>query len=207
MKRLLVSAVILGGLISWTANAQHGGGAGGGRSAGGHPGIAPGGKQAGRAGNWWGNNNWRQSGGFAGLGGWNYGIAGYAGDWNYGGWGYPYNYWDAFYAGYGMDDQPTPAVPLIQPGLPTPPPIPVQPVLQVYHWPDSPVPAHFSLVAKNGQVRDAVAVWVQGPQVRYMLAGGATGAFAPTSIDCAATDRLNAASNLRLPLPGCAPSK
>jgi hypothetical protein len=40
-----------------------------------------------------------------------------------------------------------------------------------------------------------------------MLAGGATGAFAPTSIDCAATNRLNTASNLRLQLPGCAPLK
>uniref|UniRef100_Q021L3 Uncharacterized protein n=1 Tax=Solibacter usitatus (strain Ellin6076) TaxID=234267 RepID=Q021L3_SOLUE len=207
MRRLLVSAVVFGGLICWTANAQHGGGGGGGRPAGGHTGVASGGMQAGRGGNWRDNNNGRRHGAFAGFGGWNYGVAGYGGDWNYGGWGYPYTYWDDFYAG-GWQYQPAPAqLPLIQPGFPAPPPIPIQPVLQVYHWPDGPAPAHFSLVAKNGQVREPVAVWVQGSQVRYTLVGGYTGAFAPTSIDCAATDRLNTASNLRLSLPGCAPSK
>ena len=214
MKRLLVSAVILGGLISWSANAQHGGGGGGGRPAGGHSGTVPGGKQAGHGDNWRGNNSWRGNnrwnggfGGFGGFGGWNYGVAGYAGDWNYGGWGYPYTYWDDFYAG-GWQNEAAPArPPLIQPGFAAAPQMPVQPVLQVYHWPDGQAPAHFSLVAKNGQVRDAVAVWVQGTQVRYSLADGASGAFAPTSIDCAATNRLNTASNLRLQLSGCAPLK
>ncbi|HEY1495121.1 MAG TPA: hypothetical protein VGF49_11290 [Candidatus Solibacter sp.] len=204
MQRLLVSAVIFGGLFSWTASAQHGGGGGGGRAAGGHSGFASGGTKAGRAGNWRGNNNqWQRGGGFAGYGGWGYS------DWNYGGWDYPYNYWDAFYAGYGMEEPPAPMVPMIQPGFPPPPPMPVHPVIQVYHWAENPAaaPAHFSLVAKNGQVREALAVWVQDAKVRYMMAGGFTGAFAPTSIDCGATDRLNTANQLRLALPGCALSK
>jgi hypothetical protein len=116
---------------------------------------------------------------------------------------------DAFYASGGMEQQPAPTAALIQPGFPVPPPIPVHPVIQVYHWAENPAaaPAHFSLVAKNGQVREALAVWVQDAKVRYMMAGGLTGAFAPTSIDCGATDRLNTANQLRLALPGCTPSK
>ncbi len=92
---------------------------------------------------------------------------------------------------------------------PAPPPQPAHPVMHEYSWPADGADGHatFSIVPKNGQVRQAVAVWVQGNEVQYTDPAGRTGRMPPNAVDCSATDQLNARKNLRLALPGCGLSR
>jgi hypothetical protein len=137
---------------------------------------------------------------------------GYAGN-GYGGLGFSGQYPDSGWAAeYGDGDQAVPLVLMMpvqappEPEPPPPPPEPARPVMHEYNWTDSAgnPAARFSIVSGNGAVHQAVAVWVQGNEVRYTMAGGSTGSVAAAAVDCGATDRLNARDNLKLVLPGCA---
>jgi hypothetical protein len=96
-----------------------------------------------------------------------------------------------------------------EPEPPPPPPEPAHPVMHEYAWPGvaNNAPAHFSIAAKTGPVREALAVWVQDGRVKYTAAGGSTGSLALAAVDCGTTDRLNTANHLKLSLPGCASPK
>ena len=231
VKTLLIAAAVIGGAIYSDLNAQRGG-AGGGRGVGttarpggggngGGPIRNSGGISAGRFGMGRGRNGWNGDGwyldwnnrlGRQGLGTFSYG-------WGYGanGWGYPAFYsdsaWPATYDG-GNDASPntillmpmqTPA----EPALPPPPPEPARPVMHEYTWPDTGGDPHatFSIASRDGQVRSAVAVWVQGSEVAFTAADGRPGRVPQTTIDCGTTQRLNAQNNLRLSLPGCRSSQ
>jgi hypothetical protein len=77
-------------------------------------------------------------------------------------------------------------------------------VIQEYNWQAGGDPqATYSIVPKNGVVRQAVAVWVQDNEVRYTDVDGRAGRMQAATVDCAATYRLNAQKNLRLSLAGC----
>ena len=200
MKALLVGAVLMGGLIPYAVHAQRGGGRGGavvqpgfglGRTGGGKFGI---GRFGGRG----------QRGGSSGLGFAGYGWAPDYG-WGYGGYSglyeeswFPRQYGDEGQASSG----PPLVIPMQAPAAPLPP---AHPVMQVYHWAENGgnPQATFSIVLRDGAVRQAVAVWVQDSEVRYTAANGGAGRVAPASIDCVATDRVNAQQQLSLRLPGC----
>ena len=209
-----------------------GGGRGGGVTArpGGSPGSNPGGnpiRNSGgissgrfgggrfggdRAGSGWGGDGWNRAwnnrGGRAGFGSLNYG-------WGYGanGWGYPAFYSDsAWPATYDGGNDATPGMMLVMPMQappeplpPPPPPEPARPVMHEYAWPDTGGDPHatFSIASRDGQVRRALAVWVQGNEVAFTAADGRAGRVPQTTIDCGTTERLNAQNKLRLSLPGC----
>jgi len=210
--------MIVGAVIPSHLTAQRRGGHGGavarpgfgysGISA--RPGFGHGGISAGRVGPWrdWG---WNHRIGLPGVGNLGYG-------WGYGGGfasdsflGYPPFYSDfAMPATYGEGNQTPPSIIVLMPvpappePLP-PPPAPVIPVVHEYKWPnDGGDPkATFSIVSKNGLVRQAVAVWVQEKEVRFIATDGSGGRMAMASADCSATQRMNALNKLRLPLQGC----
>src|SRR6185369_4780939 len=146
--------------------------------------------------------------GWQGFGSLNYG-------WGYGtnGWGYPAYYSDsAWPETYGDGNETPPSVVLMMPMQapaeplpPPPPPEPARPVIHEYAWPDAGGDPHatFSIASRDGQVRSAVAVWVQGNEVGFTAADGRAGRMPQASIDCGVTQKLNAESKLRLSLPGC----
>ena len=207
MKAFLVTAVLIGaiphGLI-----AQRGGGGGAHGGFGAHPGSGFGfGKGAGTGGrfgfgrsgfgNGWGRG-WNNRNGFVG---WGYGDTG---------WGDSSPFADpGWFGDYGDGSQPNPGTVFLMPQAPPPPPQPAHPVMHEYNWPADAGDAHatFSIVPKDGQERQAVAVWVQGNEVRYTDPAGKSGHIPPNAVDCGATDRLNTQKNLKLPLPGCGLSR
>ena len=211
MRALLVAAMLIGGAIPFHLTAQRGGGGGGGAHGGGaaHPGFGFGfGSGAGRGGRF---GNGRFFGGRFGNG---FGRGSNNGN-GFSGWGYAGSGWDdsPFFAdsgsppAYGDGNQISPGPLFLMP--PAPPPQPAHPVMHEYSWPADGGDAHatFSIAPKNGLVRQAVAVWVQDNEVRYTGSDGRTGRMPQATIDCGATDRLNAQKNLRLSLPGCGLSR
>ena len=96
-------------------------------------------------------------------------------------------------------------MPMQAPVEPLPPPEPARPVMHEYAWPDAGGDPHatFSIASRDGLVRSAVAVWVQGNEVGFTAADGRAGRMPQASIDCGATERLNTQNKLRLSLPGC----
>jgi len=118
----------------------------------------------------------------------------------YGGYDYPVNY------SYGCQSTPnvivmTPAAE--SPSVAAPPPPPVKPEMHEYNWPksDSDPPAAFSIVAKNGTVYLATAVWVQDDTVRFTTPDGAGGHLPLASVALQNTRAANAEKNLKLSLP------
>ena len=224
MKALLIAAVAIGGVMYSDLNAQRGGGGGRGGGAPARPGGNPGGNQPGNSGGNFGgkpvagfgnglNRDWWSRGfgnrfGRQGFGSLNYG-------WGYGtnGWGYPAYYSDsAWPATYGDGNEAPPSVVLMMPMQapaeplpPPPPPEPARPVMHEYAWQDAGGDPHatFSIASRDGLVRSAVAVWVQGNEVGFTAADGRAGRMPQASIDCGVTQKLNAESKLRLSLPGC----
>jgi hypothetical protein len=221
MKALLIAAVAIGGVIYSDLNAQRGGGGarGGGATVrpggnfGGNPGGNRSGMPAARFGNGLNRGGWNRGlsnrFGPQGLGSLNYG-------WGYGtnGWGYPAFYSDtAWPAPYGDGYEAPPSavlvMPMQTPPEPPPPPEPARPVMHEYAWPEAGGDPHatFSIASRDGLVRSAVAVWVQGNEVGFTAADGRAGRVSQASIDCGATERLNTQNNLRLSLPGCRSSQ
>jgi hypothetical protein len=215
MRTLLVAAMLIGGVVPSDLAAQRGGGGGGAHGGGAaHPGFGFGfGSGAGRGGRFFGDRFFgdRFFGGRFGNGfgrGFNNGT-GFSG-WG-SGWGYGRSDWDdsPYFAdsgsppAYGGGNQTSPSTVFLMP--PAPPPQPAHPLIREYTWPADAGDARatFSIVPKNGQLRQAVAVWVQDNEVRYTGPDGRTGRMPQATIDCGATDRLNAQKNLRLSLPGC----
>jgi hypothetical protein len=102
--------------------------------------------------------------------------------------------------------QPQPVI-LVTPPQPQPPPPPaaepVRPVIHEYRWPDSAsAPAAFSVVAKDGTVRFALAVWIQDGTLHYVAKDGKQERLPLDAVDRAATRQLNAERRLHLWLPG-----
>jgi hypothetical protein len=119
------------------------------------------------------------------------------------GWGYSAafdGYGDAGYS--GQYQIPIMVMPEPESYTPPPPP-PVRPELHQYTWPESgsDPTAVFAIVSKNGNVRPAVAVWVQGDTVRYITPEDHDGRLALDSVDREATRSANAAKHLVLALP------
>lgn len=119
------------------------------------------------------------------------------------GWGYP-----ALYAGY--DDPSLAGSPIVVLPEPegcapaaTPPPPPAKPEIHEYNWPESrsDPSAVFSIVLKDGKVRSAAAVWLQGNTVRYINPDGNIAWVALESINREATRSSNAVKNLTLSIP------
>jgi len=192
MKRLLIGAVCFF-VFAPLAYAQRGGGARGG-------GIGNAGWGGGRGGfgrfdgnrfdgNRFGRSNFN-NGGFGWLG--------------YGGWGYPFvDDYDS------QPSQPTVIVPVtIQfvgpPPPPPPPPEPPRLAVRSYVWPDTATPTEaintFAIVSKDGSMRSAIAVWVQGTELRYRTEEGG-GRVPLAQIDREKTLRVNAERGLRFWLP------
>ena len=207
IRALLVAAMLIGGAMPSYLIAQRGGGGGGAHGGGAaHPGFGFGfgagrvGRFGGRFGNGFGRGRNNNNGtGFGDCGyGWN--------DWD-----------DSPYFGdsgrppaAGDGNQFHPGTVLMVPPLsPAPPPQPAHPVIREYSWAGGGSDTHaaFSIVPKNGEVRRAVAVWVQDNEVRFTDADGRAGRMATAAVDCGATDRPNAQKNLRLSLPGCGLSR
>jgi hypothetical protein len=143
---------------------------------------------------------WNPSAGLLGSGSQTYG-------WGYGR-GYPNVYADMGLLAAYRQSSPhvffeTSAETPVEP--PTPPP-PASTVSPEYMWPDKggDPKATFSIVSRNGSVRHAIAVWVEGSDVKYSAADGSAGRLELATLDCGATSRLNAQQSLTLPLPGCA---
>jgi hypothetical protein len=213
MKTLLIAALAIGGTIYSDLNAQRGGARAGGFTAtpGGKP-IGNPGMPAARSGNGWNrdgwNRGWNNRLGRQGLGSLSYG-------WGYGanGLGYPAFYsdsaWPATYGdGYEAPSSVMLMMPMQSPPVqlpPPPPPEPARPVMHEYTWPDGGGDSHatFSIASRDGSVRSAVAVWVQGNEVRFTAADGRAGRVLQSAIDCGTTETLNAQNKLRLSLPGC----
>jgi hypothetical protein len=197
--------MLIGGTIPSDLTAQRGGGGGGAHGGGAaHSGFGFGfgagriGRFGGRFGNGFGRGR-NNGNGFAD-------------------WGYGWNDWDdSPYLGdsgrppeSGDGNQNHPGTMLLVPPLtPAPPPQPAHPVIREYNWQadGSDARATYSIVPKNGEIRQAVAVWVQDNEVRFTDADGRAGRMATAALDCGATDRLNAQKNLRLSLPGCGLSR
>ena len=74
-----------------------------------------------------------------------------------------------------------------------------------YAWPDAGGDPHatFSIASRDGRISSAVGVWVQGTEVGFTATDGRAGRMPQASIDCGATEKLNAQNKLRLSLPGC----
>jgi len=153
----------------------------------------------------------RFRGGFNGLR--NHGFRNNAFLWGGAGWGYP-SYYDGYadsnYDGNGYQSLiiPEPEQESWAPIVVQPPPPPVRPEIHEYTWPKSATNAVFSIVAKDGSVQSAVAVWVQGNSVRYISPEGTAGHLPLDSVNRQATRRANSEKNLTLALPaGQGPSR
>lgn len=116
---------------------------------------------------------------------------------------YPYN--------YGVSHTVLPSAIVAMPVVPqadTPPQptasAPARSEMREYHWPSSGSDSSattFSLVAKEGRVQSATAVWVQGNALCYYTPHHSTGRMLVDSIDREATRQLNAEKQLNLWLP------
>jgi hypothetical protein len=192
MKRLWIVAVLLCALTPF-ASAQRGGGSrrGGTGNFGGGRGFGAAGRFARDlfVGDRFGRSNF--NGGFGWPG--------------YGGWGFPFvDDYD-----YAPPDPPTVIVPVtIQftgpPLPPPPPPDPARLAVRTYVWPDAPEPQSantFAILSKDGGMRSAIAVWVDGGQLHYKTADGGGGRVPIGQIDREATVRANAERGLKLWLP------
>ena len=158
----------------------------------------------------------RFHGGFRGLRG---GFRNNGFGWGGAGWGYP-SYYDGYadydrYAdsnydgnGYQSSIIREPEQESWAPIVVQPPPPPVRPEIHEYTWPESATNAVFSIVAKDGSVQSAVAVWVQGNSVRYIGPDGTAGHLPLDSVNRQATRKANSEKNLTLALPaGQGPSR
>ena len=119
-------------------------------------------------------------------------------------WAYPYFGWDTGldYASAGVPG----VVILMSPPVvqaPAPPPEPPRPEIHEYHQaePGLGPAATFSIVMKDGVIRSAVAVWVQGDSVNFITPESARVQTPLTSVDREATRRANAEKHLMLSLP------
>lgn len=120
--------------------------------------------------------------------------------------GYLGAYEGSGYAGYSDNVYQIPVMLMPQqdscPAMMQPPPQPVQSQLHEYKWPDSgDTAAMFAIISKNGEMRSAVAVWVQGNTIHYVTKDNTSGVLALDSVDRPATDSANAARHLVLVLP------
>jgi hypothetical protein len=84
---------------------------------------------------------------------------------------------------------------------PAPPPPPAVPALHEYSWPDSGGDAAtaFAIVAKDGTVQRAIAVWVQDNRLRFITPDGIGRELVLNNIDRPNTVRMNAGLGLKLP--------
>jgi len=187
-------------LPTWLA-AQRGGGGGGGRGMGVAGRLAsPPARPVNRALRL--NGSWRNLS--TGRGdSYAYGGFGWPGDLDYGDYGYP--------SGYGQPyDQFWPANRILQPVQNwAPAPLPrVRPETHDYQWQDSGYnpAAVLSVVAKDGTVHSATAVWVQDGMVCFFTPEGAGGQLPLVGIDRERTQQVNAEHDLKLQLPGVASS-
>ena len=83
------------------------------------------------------------------------------------------------------------------------PPAPVRPEIREYQWPNagaSPVAA-FSIVAKEGTVHNATAVWMQDGMICFFTPEGVADQLPIGAVDRERTQQLNAVHDLKLPLP------
>jgi hypothetical protein len=199
MKRLVICVLIAGGTLRLHATAQRGGFHLGGGSA-----IRPG----------FGGHGMRNPGSFGlpplgpipPLGTWrNFNRFGsYGNGWGGLGWGYPaYGGYDGpiDYDGGYEAPMPMPEQETCSPVIVEPPPPPARPEIHEYNWqgPSDPQ-ATFAIVAKDGSVHLAIAVWVQGNKVRYVAPDDSSGQLALESVDRAATRKVNADKHMVLPL-------
>ena len=90
------------------------------------------------------------------------------------------------------------------PPPPPPPPPPARPAVRTYVWADADTVQSantFAIVSKDGAMRSAIAVWVDGGQVHYKTAEGGAGRVPISQIDREATVRANAQRGLKFWLP------
>ena len=128
---------------------------------------------------------------------------------NYGyGWGYPTDFDDYAQPGdYSVNDQyPNISVPESEscgPVVLQPPPQPVRSEIHEYKWPntDDHNGATFALLLKDGSVRSAIAVWVQGNTIHYVTPDGDGRRLGLYSLNRPGTRLANAAKHLTLWLP------
>ena len=92
---------------------------------------------------------------------------------------------------------------VVAPEPPPPPPEPARPVLHEYHWSqaEGDSAAAFSLVLNGGEVRRAIAVWMQGEFVSYIAPDGNSGRIRVNALNREVTRQLNAEKHLKLLLP------
>jgi hypothetical protein len=124
------------------------------------------------------------------------------------GWGYPDTFDGYGDARYGDDGYQSPMIVSPEeercgPVIIQPPPPPVRPELREYKWPDSSVDtaAAFVLMAADGSVHSAIAVWVQDNTINYITPEGAGGRLGLHSVNREGTRLANAAKHLTLWLP------
>jgi hypothetical protein len=104
--------------------------------------------------------------------------AGRNGHKGFGYWGYAC---DPLYADNNGNGYPAPsvtvAIPQVVAALPArPPELPIRPEVHEYNWPSSPgdsSAASFSIVSKDGRIQSATAVWVQDDVLCYVTAAKA----------------------------------
>ena len=212
MKQLVVGAVVLWSLLPAPSGGQRGGGGHGG--GGGFHGGTGGGFHGGMGGGFHGGmGGGFRNRGFRNNGFRNNGFGNNGFGWGGAGWGYP-SYYDGYadfnYDGNGYQSSitPEPGQESWAPIVVQPPPPPVRPEIHEYTWPESASNAVFSIIAKDGSVQSAVAVWVQGNSVGYIGPEGTAGHLPLDSVNRQATRRANSEKNLTLALPaGQGPSR
>lgn len=211
MKPLVLALVLLWSLFPTGSVAQHGGGV----QSGGFTGGTVGGSGFHGGGfttpGFGGDSGFR--GGHFGLPrirpiplGWRSRNYGYGGSGL--GWGYPNafnSYGDAVYND-GIYQNPMigdPEGESCGPVIIQPPPPPARLEVHEYKWPDSSgdTAAAFVLVLKDGSVRPASAVWIQGDTLHYVTPEGAGGRLGLHSVNREGTRLANAAKHLTLWLP------
>jgi hypothetical protein len=120
---------------------------------------------------------------------------------DFGGWG------DDFYGPeQAPQQQANPSVIVVgqmAPPEPPAPPQPAQPVVKNYHWPEQAGEKEesYSIARRDGSIRSAIAVWIQGNEIRFATPDGTIEHLALSLVDRPATAKLNAAKGLKLPLP------
>jgi len=128
------------------------------------------------------------------------------GDKGFGYWGYAC---DPLYADNNGNGYPAPsvtvAIPPVVAALPArPPDRPIRPEVHEYNWPSSPSDssaASFSIVSKDGRVQSAIAVWVQDDALCYVTPDGSESRMPIDSIDRQATRQRNAETQLNICFP------
>jgi hypothetical protein len=188
MKRLLIGAVMIGGIAGQLAAQPNSPGsvvvisAGGAELLLGSPNLS-----------WWDNPSCGRP-------------AGRNGDKGFGYWGYAC---DPLYANNNVNGYPAPsvtvAIPQVVAALPArPPEPPIRPEVHEYNWPSSPSDssaASFSIVSKDGRVQSAIAVWAQDDTLCYVTPDGSESRMPIDSIDRQATLQRNVEKQLNICLP------